>query len=181
MSPYRTITARFSQGCRNYAESAWWDIVHPTRGYSGSFHFDGRSTDSTDWYDWEPLGTYSVRADYAYDHWYDDMKQNSSTMTVKLGSRTAASSSRSGRYVTVKARATRYSPSAEGYRSWSGTKVALRQKSCQSCSWRWVRSGTTNRDGRVSLKAYTSTSRYWQIATVDTSTTWGRAATTSRR
>ena len=40
---------------------------------------------------------------------------------------------------------------------------------------------TTDRYGRVTLKAYASTTRYWQLATVDSSTTWGRASTSARR
>lgn len=182
MSPYRTITAKFSQGCRNYAESAWWDIVHPSQGYAGSFHYDGSSTtDSTDWYDSDSLGTYRVRANGAYDYRWNEMTQNSPKMTVKLGSRMSASSSRKGRYVTVKAKATRYSPYAGTYRSWAGRKVVLRQKTCSSCSWKWVRSGTTNRYGQVNLKGYASTTRYWQVATLDSSNTWGRTSSTLRR
>ncbi|MEN3123329.1 hypothetical protein [Janibacter sp. LM] len=180
-STYRAITAKFSAGCLGYTESAWWDIMHPTQGWEGAFNFDGASSDVEDWYDWSPLGTYTIRPDFAYDYNYNDVHQNTRTMTVRLGSRTAASSSRSGRYVTVRATATRYSPSAGTYRAWSGAKVSLRQKSCSSCSWKWVRSGTTDRYGRVSLKAYASTTRYWQIATVDTSNTWGKASTTLKR
>lgn len=180
-SPYREITATFSNGCLYYAESAWWDIIHPTQGWEGSFDFEGRSTDVEDWYDWSPLGTYSIRPEGAYDHNYDDMTQNSRTMAVRLGSRMSASSSRAGNYVTVKGTATRYSRNAEAYRPWANAKVSLRQKSCSSCSWKWVKTGYTDRYGRVTLKAYASTNRYWQIATIDTSSTWGRASSTLKR
>lgn len=181
VSPYRTITARYSAGCMNYAESAWWDVMHPTRGLQNMFGFNGSSSESIDWYDREPGGTYTVRADGAYDDNYNEMTQNSPKMAVKLGSRIAPSSSRAGRYVTVKATATRYSPSADGYRGWAGTKVVLRQKTCSSCSWKWVKSGKTDRNGRVSLTTYAGTKRSWQVATVDTSDTWGRASSTLQR
>lgn len=179
--PYRTITGTYSEGCRRYADWADWDVVHPRHGVEDFFTYDGQRTERLDWYDWSPLGTYTVRPEGAYDDNFRRITQNTRTMTVRVGSRTAASSSRSGRYVTVKATATRYSPSAERYRAWSGAKVSLRQKSCASCSWKWVTSGKTNSTGRVSLKAYASTARYWQIVTADTSTTWGRASSTLRR
>ncbi len=179
-SPYRTVTASFSKGCSN-AESAWWSVVHPTQGPFEVFDYEGRYSQSAEWYDWNPTGTYSVRPGGAYDHNWNGMTQNSPKMTVKLGSRMSGSSSRAGRYVTVKGTATRYSPYAGTYRAWSGAKVSLRQKSCSSCSWKWVKSGTTNRYGRVSIKTYASTSRYWQIATTDSSTTWGKASSTLRR
>ena len=183
-SPYRTVTGTFSAGCRQNADWAAWDVIHPTQGMQDMFFYDraeGRTSESLDWYDWNPTGTYTVRGSGAYDRWDGVMTQNSPKMTVKLGSRMSASSSRAGRYVTVKGTATRYSPYAGTYRAWSGAKVSLRQKSCSSCSWKWVKSGTTNRYGRVSIKTYASTSRYWQIATTDSSTTWGKASSTLRR
>ncbi|MFJ6132728.1 YggN family protein [Janibacter terrae] len=180
-SQYRAVTAKFSSGCLQYTDWGWWSVMHPTQGVTEMVEFDGGSSDTIDWYDWNPVGTYTVRPEGAYDDNFNDVNQNTRTMTVRLGSRTAASSSRSGRYVTVRATATRYSTSAGTYRAWSGAKVSLRQKSCSSCSWKWVRSGTTDRYGRVSLKAYASTTRYWQIATVDTSNTWGKASTTLKR
>ena len=180
-TPYRTITGKFSAGCLKNADWAVWDVIHPTRGWEDMFMYEGASTDSLDWYDWNPTGTYAVRPDGAYDSNWDEMTQNSTKMTVKLGSRLAASSSRSGNYVTAKGTATRYSPSAERYRAWAGTKVVLRQKTCASCSWKWVKSGTTDRYGRVSLKAYAGTKRSWQLATVDSSNTWGRTSSTLTR
>ena len=180
-TPYRTITAKFSTGCLNHAESAWWDVIHPTRGFEDMFHYDGRSTDTLDWYDWSPTGTYTVRPEGAWDHRWNDMNQNSARMTVKRGSRMSASSTRSGRYVTVRGTATRYSPSAERHRAWAGKKVVLRQKSCSSCSWKDVKSATTDRYGRVTLKAYAGTKRSWRLATADNTTTWGRTSATLRR
>lgn len=180
-SPYRTITATYSAGCAKYAEWADWSVVHPTQGSFDWLSYDGQSRQTMDWYDWNPTGTYTVRPEDARDANWGHVTQNTRTMSVRLGSRTAASSSRSGRYVTVKATTTRYSPYAAKYRGWSGAKVSLRQKTCSTCSWTWVRSGTTDRNGRVSLKTYASTSRSWQIATVDTSSTWGKASGTLKR
>lgn len=180
-TPYRTITGTYSEGCRRYADWADWSVVHPRHGVEDWFSYDGQRTERLDWYDWSPLGTYTIRPEGAYDHSYRRMTQNSRTMTVRVGSNTAASSSRSGRYVAVKATATRYSPSAGRYRAWSGAKVSLQQKSCSSCSWKRVKTGKTTSTGRVSLKTYASTKRYWRITTTDTSTTWGRASSTLRR
>lgn len=183
-SPYRALTATYSAGCLRYAESAAWSVIHPTQGSFDFIYYDGSSSNQTmDWYDWNPIGTYTVRPEGAYDYNYNAMTQNTRKMTVKIGARQSISTSRSGRYVTVKGTSTRYSRTSypSGFRAWPGTKVALRQKTCSSCSWTWVKSGTTDRYGRVTLKAYASTTRYWQLATVDTSTTWGRASTSARR
>lgn len=180
-SPYRGITARFSSGCLNYGDWGWWSVVHPTQGPTEFLSYEGASSDTMDWYDWNSMGTYTVRPEGAWDLRYNEMTQNSPKMTVKLGARQSAGSSRSGNYVTVKGTSTRYSPSAGTYRPWAGTKVALRTKSCSSCSWKLVKTGTSDRYGRVSLKTYASTARYWRLTTADTGNTWGRASATIRR
>ena len=179
--PYRTITATYSSGCRTSADWAWWDVVHPRQGPWHDFMFTGRSKETIDWYDSDPRGTYTVRADEAWDHNYRKMKQNSPKMTVKLGSKVGISTSRSGTYVTVRGTATRYTPNAERFRSWSGATVTLRSKSCSSCSWKKVKTTRTNSAGKVSIRTKASSKRYWKITTLDSSNTWGKTSSTLRR
>lgn len=179
--PYRTITATYSSGCRTYADEAWWDVVHPTQGPMDFFDYEGRSKQSIDWYDWNPRGRYTVRAQGAWDDDFRKLKQNSPKMTVKLGSKTGISTSRSGTYVTVKGTATRYSPNAERFRPWSGATVTLHSKSCSSCSWKRVKTVKTNSAGKVSIKTKASAKRYWRITTSDSSNTWGKTSSTLRR
>lgn len=181
-SPYKAVKGTYSSGCRAYAEDAYWNVTHPTQGVQEMFWFaPGMTSETLDWYDWNPMGTYTVRGQGAYDADYDRMTQNSPKMAVKVGSRLSVSSARSGRYVTVKGTTTRYLPSWGSYRPWAGTRITLQQKTCSSCSWKTVKTGTTNRYGKVSLKTYAGTTRYWRISTKDTSTTWGRTSSTVRR
>ena len=172
-SPYREITARFSSGCDLYASYASWDVVHPTQGLEDILIYDGRSTDTMDWYDWSPLGTYTVRPNHAWDENFDDVVQNSPRMTVRLGSGLRVSHSRSGKYVTITAKSSRYSANARSYRSWAGATATLRFRNCTSCAWTRVRSTTTNRYGQATFKVSSSRERYWQVATSNTSSTWG--------
>lgn len=179
--PYRAIKATFSSGCLSYAESADWDLMHPRYGYTGSFWFDGGSTDVYDFYDWEPVGVYSVRPDGAYDYDWDELAQNTRTMTVKYGSRQYISTRRSGSTVTVAGTTTRYSPRAESYVALPSYRVYLQSQSCSTCAWKPVTSATTNRYGKVTFKRSASTARYWRLKTVDISNTFGRTSATSRR
>lgn len=180
-SPYRTVTGRYSSGCLQSTDWAAWDVVHPTEGPGEFFFFEGQSSETLDWYAWYPLGTYTVRAEGGYDTNYNPVVQNSPKMTVRVGSRVSASTSRSGNYVTVKAKATRYSRSAETYRNWPGATAVLRQKKCSTCSWQTVKTGTTNRYGQASFTVYASTKRSWQVVTSNTSSTWGRTSSTLTR
>lgn len=180
-SPYRTITGKLTSSCTSSGtEYASWDVVHPTRGFASIFIFDGTRTESIDWYDFEGTGTYTVRPSMAHDWDYNDVAQNTTRMAVRLGSRTSSSSSRRGGTVTIKATATRYSPSARGFRPWAGKTAVLRQKTCASCSWRSVGSARTNRYGQVRFTK-TASARYWQVATSDSSNTWGKTSVTMKR
>lgn len=179
--PYRTITATYSSGCRKYADEAWWDVVHPRQGPVDFFDFEGTSKQTIDWYDWNPRGTYTVRAAGAWDDDFTKMTQNSPKMTVKLGSKLGISTSRSGSYVTVRGTATRYTPTWERFRSWSGASVSLYSKSCSSCSWKRVTTTKTNSTGKVTVKTKASSARYWKITTASSSNTWGKTSATLRR
>lgn len=180
--PYTPITATFSYGCHAYSVSAWWDVMHSRKGWEGSFHYDGSTKDVYDFYaDWDPLGTYTLRPDFAYDFDYDDMPQNTRTMTVKLGSRQYISTSRSRSTVTIAGTTTRYSPTNERFAALPRTRVYLQSKSCSSCAWKPVTSTTTNRYGKVTFKRTSSSARYWRLKTVDNSNTFGRTSATSRR
>lgn len=182
VSPYRTVKGTFSSGCRSDAEYAFWSVVHPTKGSYDSFWFDpGMTSETLDWYDWNPVGVYTVRGEGAYDLDYDRMAQNSPKMTVKYGSRQYISTSRSRSTVTIAGTTTRYSPRAERYAVLSGYRVYLQSRACSTCAWKPVTSATTNRYGKVTFKRTSSTARYWRVKTVDTSSTFGRTSATSRR
>jgi hypothetical protein len=182
VSPYRTVTGTYSSGCRAYAESAYWYIVHPTQGLQDMFWFEsGMTSEVLDWYDWNPVGVYTVRPEGAYDFDYDRMAQNTRTMTVKYGSRQYISTSRSGSTVTIAGTTTRYSPRAGKYAALSGYRVYLQSQACSTCAWKPVTSATTNRYGKVTVKRTSSTARYWRLKTVDNSNTFGRTSATSRR
>ncbi|KRE37980.1 hypothetical protein ASG73_10325 [Janibacter sp. Soil728] len=182
VSPYRTVTGTYSYGCRTYAEFADWSVVHPTQGIFNGFWFDsGMTSESIDWYDWNPVGIYTIRPDGAYDQDWDKIPQNTRTMTVKYGSRQYISTSRSGSTVTTAGTTTRYSPRAGSYAALSGQRVYLQSQACSTCAWKPVTSTTTNRYGKVTFKRTSSTARYWRLKTVDSYNTFGRTSATSRR
>ncbi|WP_068402270.1 hypothetical protein [Kribbia dieselivorans] len=180
-SPYKAITARYSNGCLTHAEWATWDVVHPTQGLADILIYDGTSsTEIMDWYDWEPRGTYTVRPDGAWDDNYDDLAQNSPRMSVRLGSYTYVTHSRSGKYVRADTKVTRYSTSARKMRPYAGARVTLRFRNSTSGPWTSSRTAKTNSKGKVTFRVSSSRARYWQVSTSDTSTTWG-GRTTFRR
>lgn len=182
VAPYRAVTTSLGSSCY-YSDTMYssWDLYHSTRGWQDIVIFDGTDTDYVDLYDWDPVGTYTFRPSMAVDWDYNNVDQNTRTMVVRLGSRLSAARSRSGKYVTVSGTATRYAPKDSRYGRWANASVVLRQKSCASCAWKTVRTGTTNRYGKVSFKVYSPKASYWQLSTKDTGTTWGKVAGTMYR
>ena len=155
VAPYRAVTTSLGSSCY-YSDTMYasWDLYHSTRGLQDIVIFDGTDTDYVDLYDWDPVGTYTFRPSMALDWDYNNVDQNTRTMVVRLGSR---------------------------HGRWANASVVLRQKSCASCAWKTVRTGTTNRYGKVSFKAYSPKASYWQLSTKDTGTTWGKVAGTMYR
>lgn len=181
-APYERITGNLQSDCANsMTDYASWDVYHPREGWTSIFIFDGSSADDWDWYSWDGLGTFEVRAGSAWDSGYNDLPQNSGTVSVKLASRLALATSRSGSYVTLKATATRYSTSADKYRAWAGTTVRLYYRNRSSDPWIKIAARTTNSDGKVSYKWRKSNTRTYKAVTVDSSNTFGRTSSTSRR
>lgn len=182
-SPYERIIGRLGSDCSDSGEDwASWDIRHSYYGPSDLFFFDtGETSNVWGFYDWDHLGKYYVEPGNAYDYDSNELSQNSRTVSVRLASRLALSTSRSGKYVTLKATARRYSPNADAFRAWKGKPVTLSYKKCSSCGWQILKTRTTNSDGKVSYKVYASKARYWRAQASDSSNTWGRTSATSRR
>src|SRR4051794_33005240 len=135
-SPYELFTGRLGSDCAASNEDwASWDIRHSYYGPSDSYFMDtGETSDDWGFYDWEHLGTYYIEPSDAYGSEYDpdwgdynsvELTQNTLRVSVRLGSRLSLATSRSGKYVTVRSTATRYTPSAEGFRAWRSTPVVL--------------------------------------------------------
>lgn len=180
-SPTRDLTATFSAGCTKYAVDAWWGVMTPAGEYADMFHFDGARTDTIQWYAVNRAGTFKVKADEAYDEVHDLVPQNSTSMSIRYGSRATVTSARSGKTVTVTATATRYSWAKETFRPWAGAQATLESRTCSTCAWTPVKTGTTGSTGVVALKATASTARSWRVVTADTSSTWGRVSSTTTR
>ncbi len=181
-APYERFTARLAGDCAaSGSEYASWDVEHPYYGWSSIFIFDpGASSDDWEFYDWEHLGSYVLRPSMAHDADYNDLSQNTVTTSVRLWSRLYLTSARAGTKVTLRSAATRYTPSAEGFRAWAGAPVHLYSRTCGSCKWKYFRMLRTNSLGQASTVVSQRSARYYQARTADVGTTWGRVASTRR-
>lgn len=184
-SPYKEVKVVFSGECTTDNGYGSWEVLHPTEGpvdyliYDADYYEYG-TTQYMGIYDWEPLGTWTIRGEGAWDGDYNSLKQNERTMTVKLGSKTSFGTSRSGSRVTLTAKPTYYSPDARAYRAWKGATVKFYSKNSDG-SWTLRKTATTDSTGMARVVIDSSSARVWKAVTADVSNKWGSTSATSTR
>lgn len=185
-SPYKEYKITFSGECTYDNGYGSWDVIHPTQGYQDILIYDAESsaypkTQYMGFYDWNtPRGKYAVRPGGAWDGDYNDLTQNTRSMTVKLGTRVSLSSARSGSYVTLTAKSTYYSPARSAYRTNPGATVKFYSKKSDG-TWAWRKTVTADSYGVAKLKIYSSTAKDWKAVVQETSTKWSRTSSVVRR
>lgn len=178
--PYRALTARLANDCFAAGTAyASWDFIHPSQGFQHIAIFDGTITDAWDVYDWKPTGVYTVRPSHARDANYDDVFQNTTTTTVKLGARLTATAKRANGKLTLSTTAKVYSPNANTWVGRSKAKVSLMRKAPGSNSWTWVKSATATSTGKVSLTVVPKAGQY-RLQVGETPSVWAVASSPVR-
>jgi hypothetical protein len=169
---FTEVPLRLSSNCASSdTEYASWDIVHPSQGPTGIAIFDGNTTDTWDLYDWDGPARYSVRPSSAWDSNSDDVTQNTAYITVKLGSRLTATTTRSNGLLTFSAYARTYSPNLSDWYKRAGAKVSIMYLAPGSSTWTWVKAGTTSSSGRVTLSVKPKYGQY-RLLIKETDTVW---------
>jgi hypothetical protein len=173
------VTGSLDQDCASAGtDTARWDIRPRTHGSVASFSF-GRGVRSATWTvtDATPLGTYDVVPGGAFD---EDragtplaVPQNTVTASLRLRSWLTLSARRSGSYVVLHGRATRWSRSADAPRPWRHQAVRFSVSSCQGCLSHEIKTRKTNGTGRFSFRVYSPKVQHWSARTDDQRYTWG--------
>jgi hypothetical protein len=182
-APYMRFTATLGSDCDATGKD-WtaWDVDHSYYGPSDVLMFDtGVSSSVWDFYDWDHLGGYVLRPSGAYDAGSNALTQNTVNTSVRLWSRLYLTSERSGSTVTLRTAASRYTPSADGFRAWASTQVPVFSRTCSTCAWSYFRMLRTNINGRAWTSFTQSGTREYQARTGDINTTWGRSSAPTSR
>lgn len=172
-APVERIPARLAAGCAALdTVYATWNIEHATGRFAEVLVYEQTSTDTWTLYDDEPTGTYLVLPKGARAGDLDDVPQNTTRSVVRRDSRVALSGSRSGRYVTLRARLTRYVPRADGFRAWRKRAVTVSYRTCPTCAWHRLGTRTTDRNGRTTYRFRAAKVREYRVRAAGTSRVW---------
>jgi hypothetical protein len=121
-----------------------------------------------------PLGTY-----HAYPTARATVPETTTTFYVRQGSKLALTTGRSGRYVTLTAKATYYRVAAGAWRLWAGHGVAVQKK--VGGTWKTVKYAAANKAGAISVRAYSPAAANWRAQDSATGTIWGATSASVRR
>lgn len=172
-APVERIPARLAAGCAALdTVYATWNIEHATDGFADVLVYEQTLTDTWTLYDDEPTGTYLVLPKAARSADLDDVPQNTARSIVRRDSRLVLEGSRSGRYVTLRARLTRYVPGADGFRGWRTRPVTVSYRSCGTCQWHRVLTRVTDRNGRATYRVRAPKVREYRVRAAGTSAIW---------
>lgn len=177
---YEAVPLRLASNCTaSGVQYASWDIYHPTEGLSDFAIFDGTTTDTWDLYDFDGPARYQLRPSSAWDTNYDDLTQNTAYVTVKLGSRLTATTTRSSGVLTFSAYASTYSPTFSDWYRRAGANVALTYLAPGSSTWTYVKYATTDSSGRVRLSVAPKYGSY-RLVIKETTKAWSAYSTAVR-
>ena len=147
-----------------------------TRDFVASdYLMDGVSTATLKAYDWmvKP-GAHQVIAECTdYDAFVDTVV--STAIVIKFRGFVTSKAVRSGAYVTLSGKATRYSPLSLNDRSpVPATNLVLQKR--VSGVWKAVKFPKTTSTGAYAVKIYSPRAAYWRVVLPETGKAWGSAA-----
>lgn len=177
------VTARLSPTCTTLrTRYASWQANDPKGFFATGLVFaDGARSARWRIYDDEWTGTFAVRPKVAKDVENATLPQNTTRLAMKMDGRTRVTSRRSGRTVTVKVAARRYSPSKNRYVAWGRRTVVLAARSCESCRWHRVGVRRTARNGTATWTVRAGRVRQYRVTAAGTASVWAPLPRYTRR
>jgi hypothetical protein len=180
------IRATLAKDC--VANRVWtteWNLRHQYWGkregvYDVAYFGEGVRSTTMSFFDTHRLGTYDLRPYNSMSLEGTGLRQNTPTVVIRLGSRLALTSSRSGNTMTLNATATRYSPWVEHFVAWQGKKVALQYRTSAG-SWKTFKTVKTSSRGSVTYRFGVLAKRSYRAVTADQTSSWGRTSNTVAR
>jgi hypothetical protein len=170
---------------RGYA--SWWMKPNANTALGDIWFFLTSNTDTspTFWPGMEPLGAWHAYPDEAMNGDGQRLSQNTATFSVKQGSRLTLKITRSGRYLTMSAYATRYNDRLDyglrgAWQSRSGNRVTFYIYS--GGKWQALKAMTTGKNGWTgSYRLSSPSKRSFYASDNQTTTIWSaKSATVSR-
>lgn len=152
---------------------ASWDVYRVGGGFLESLQFPARSTDSFSFFATKDrLGSYVAIPNTATNPAGDDFRRNSPRIDVRLDSRLALRTHRTGRHVTLSSTLTKYLPGANRYGAWAQRPVTFSYRTCGTCAWHRLAVRRTDRHGDAVLRLRTTKVRGYRVTAGGTAVVW---------
>lgn len=177
---YENIAWGVRGGDRSWVDSVDVSLEHAaTRETSGmDFTFDGDTTGSFKFYNWERMGRYKVYGS-AYDYDYNEMSVSPTYVTVKLASKSTLTAKRNGKLVTLRAMTKRYNGSYPMWKAHRGATVTYQRYA--RGAWRTLASKRVTSRGVTTLTVRKPRATSYRAVVRETSRVWSSTSGRVRR
>ena len=143
--------------------------------------FEGTSTDTWDYYTFDPMGRMTWRPGGAYDSYSNTLSQNSPVSEVRLGSWAGLTATRSGSAVTLNVRAVRYWVSGDKNIPFTSAAGTIQYRGLGTTTWKSLKYVSTNSSGAYAYKYTSSAARDYRVVLNGTSSIWNATSATLRK
>lgn len=142
------------------------------------FAYNGDTSGTLRFDDYSRYGRYMVHGD-AYDHDYNQMSPAPAYITIKRAARSPLTVSRSGAYVTLRTKTTKY---WGGYPLWANYRGAtIRFQRLTDGVWRTIATRTVPRNGVSQLRYRRPRAATYRVVVVEAPAVWGLTTGRVRR
>lgn len=170
--PYQAYTLSATGSCTTSPGWAYWSLIHPSQGAVDFAVVDGRSSWAWDVYDTLPTGVQTFRPEVALARDGSTQTQNTVTTDIRLAGAAALTVTRTGSTVTVTGYARRYEPSADATVVYPGGTTYLHYRWPGTATWKLLRYGASDSQGRLSLTFTASRPLEYRFLTAATPGVW---------
>ena len=170
-----TTPIRVASNCAaNDVDMAHWALEHASGAYTPlDFVVSvGDTTQRLQWYDDDPMGTWTTSPEAATTAADDPLVQNKTTTRVKYAARLTTRATRTTHALSWAVTASQWSGVAHAYVGRPRVAVSLQYKPAGSSTWRYVKAVRTTSTGLATVSLGSPKSGSYRLAVAETASVW---------
>jgi hypothetical protein len=179
-----TTPIRVASNCAaNDVDMAHWGLEHSSgRGYTPlDFVVSvGDTSQRLQWFDDDPMGTWTTAPEAARTAADDMLTQNRATTRIKYASRLATRVTRTSKGLSWAVTATQWSGRSHAYVGRPRVSVGLFHKATGSTTWKYVKAVRTSTTGRAKVSLGALKPGSYRLSVAETPTVWAAYSSSVR-
>jgi hypothetical protein len=178
-----TTPIRVASNCAaNDVDMAHWALEHASGAYTPlDFVVSvGDTTQRLQWFDDDPMGTWTTSPEAATTAADDPLVQNTTSTRVKYAAKLTTRATRTTKALSWAVTATQWSGRTHAYVGRSRVAVSLQYKATGSTTWKYVKAVRTTSTGRATVSIGSPKAGSYRLAVAETPSVWAAYSTPVR-